>query len=808
MIAIPHRLAAMLIAVATLSGIVPAAGSDEFPQSVPLGLETIPAYFLPNHGQCDSSVRYLTVTRTYSLILGAKQIRLRLDDGPDRPPCDVGMTFPGAAFAGQPVGEAPLEGGTSYLLGNRPEFWYANLPHLGRVRFPDLYPGIDLVFHAREQRPEFDFIVAPLRDLRVIRMRFSGIDSTRIDSAGRLLLRHEGGRLILEAPHLFQWIDGERREVTGAFQMESDGTVGFSAGPYRRDLPLIIDPVLVYASYFGGGATDIIYDLALDRQGNIYVAGETVSRDLPLLHALQPQIGGGWGDGFIAKFDPSGTTLLYATYFGGSNSDHVGGIAVDDAGGIYVTGNTASTDFPVHNPLQPAFGGGYGTGDAYVARLTPAGDALVYATYLGGGSDEMGEDIAVDAAGSAHVVGGTWSSDFPVWNAYQPNSGGGLFGHDAFVTKLNASGTAMVYSTYLGGGGIDGDHAKGIALDPNGYACVTGYTGSSTFPVINALYPVYAGNSDAFVARLTPAGSPVFITFLGGSQRDEGRAVAADGGGIYLTGTTTSADFPTRFALRFKGADIFGNDAFITKLSLDGSSLVYSTYLSGDDSESGHAIAVDNAGNAVVAGYTYSRDFPIVAAVQSVYNGGIYPPYRSDAFVTLLRNDCSAWTYSTYLGGNQDDTAYGVAIDAAGTAVIAGQTRSNNDFPLENPFDGVHGGGLCDGFPCPDGFLARIRLQATGIDPPAAPEAFALLAPFPNPVNGTTTIAFTLPTPEEVDLRIYDSGGRMVAQLLETTLGAGRHDVRWPADGLTSGRYFCRLRAGGFMAVRPITIVK
>jgi hypothetical protein len=386
--------------------------------------------------------------------------------------------------------------------------------------------------------------------------------------------------------------------------------------------------------------------------------------------------------------------LLYSTYLGGSGVDAGGGIAVDGAGSAYVTGQTTSADVPTTvGAFDTTYNGG--GSDAFVTKLNAAGSApLLYSTYLGGSGDDVGRGIAVDGTGSAYVTGFTSSGNFPTTvGAFDATYNGVT---DAFVTKLNAGGSAPLYSTYLGGSAFDAGH--GIALDGANSAYVTGFTHSGDFPTTPGGFDTTLdGPSDAFVTKLNPAGSAplVYSTYLGGSSEDIGFAIAVDGtASAYVTGSTRSIDFPTTVGA-FDTSHNGNADAFVTKLTTAGSALLYSTYLGGSDFDSGRALAVDTFANAYVTGETQSTDFPTTpGAFDPTYNGGF-----NDAYVTKLNSAGSApLVYSTYLGGSDIDSGFGIAVDGAGSAYVTGFTGST-DFPTTpGAFDTTYNGGVADAY--------------------------------------------------------------------------------------------------------------
>jgi hypothetical protein len=471
---------------------------------------------------------------------------------------------------------------------------------------------------------------------------------------------------------VYQEVAGVKQEVAGRYVMKGKRQVGFRVAAYDPSRPLIIDPVLVYSTYLGGSGMEVGRDIAVDGAGTAYVTGETYFGDFPTTAGAVQTTYAGEFDAFVTKLDATGSGLVYSTYLGGSDSDFAVRIAVDGAGSAYVTGFTRSTDFPTTaGTAQTTHAGEF---DAFVSKLDSTGSGLVYSTYLGGSDTDVGFGVAVDGAGSAYVMGYTASTDFPtITGAAQITSAGGSF--DAFVSKLDSTGSGLVYSTYLGGS--DTDVGRGIAVDGAGSAYVAGYTASTNFPTTaEAAQTTHGGVFDAFVTKLDATGSAlVYSTFLGGNGSDGGLDMALDDvGSAYVTGETHFGDFPTTAgAVQTTRAGEF--DAFVTKLDATGSGLVYSTYLGGSDTDVGRGIAVDGVGSAYVAGYTRSTDFPTTAeAVQTTHGGGVY-----DAFVTKLDATGSGLVYSTYLGGSDYDAGEGIAV-GTGSAYLTGDTNSTN-FP-------------------------------------------------------------------------------------------------------------------------------
>jgi hypothetical protein len=596
------------------------------------------------------------------------------------------MKLVGSNPAPNVMGLDELPGKSNYFIGKDPKKWRTNVPIYAKVRYHDVYPGVDLVYYGNQHQLEYDLIVAPGVDPSVITLAFHDADELTIDDQGNLILRTAGGTVIQKKPLVYQEIDGSPRFLTGRYVLKGSHRVGFSIPAYDVSKPLIIDPVLSYSTYLGGNGTDTGVAITVDGVGNAYVTGTAFSTNFPTANPFQAAKAGS-SDAFVTKLDPVGSTLVYSTYLGGSGPDKGEGIVVDAAGDAYVTGSTNSGDFPTVNPFQAVNAGGGST--AFVTKLNAGGSGLIYSSYLGGSSFDQGHAIAVDTTGNAYVTGNTWSTDFPTVNPLQAAHGGNT---DAFVTKVNTTGSAPVYSTYLGG--ISSEEGHGIAVDTAGNAYVTGQTWSTDFPTVNPLQGAFGGITDVFVTKINPAGSaPVYSTYLGGNGQEIGRGIAVDAAGnVFVTGHTSSTNFPTVTPLQSLFAGFV--DAFVAKVDVTGSSLVYSTYLGGSGDDRGHAIALDSTGSVNITGTTFSINFPIANPFQATNAG------NGDAFVTQINAAGSALVDSTYLGGDGAEEGHGIAVDAAGSAYVTGRTDST-DFPTASPFQAVKGSGI-------DAFVAKI----------------------------------------------------------------------------------------------------
>ncbi len=609
-------------------------------------------------------------------------------------PTRIRMGLAGGNPAAKPLGEGMLRGKVNYFRGKDPAKWKTDIATYASVRYDEVYPGIDMVYHASLGALEYDFVVAPGADPGRINLAFKdGAGARRkpeIAADGSLLLRTGSGTLRHEKPLCYQERDSVRTAVSSRYTLAADGGVQFALGEFDRTLPLVIDPTLAYSSYLGTAGNDVGFGVALDPAGFVYVTGQT------------PRVGGNDTDIFVAKVDPSSAgpnSLVFTTIFGGTSGDSSAfcdmGIAVDANGSAYVSGFTDSADFPTLNAYDSTKGATFG--DAFVTKLN-SGGGLVYSTFLGGDGWDYGHDITVDDQGRAHVAGGTISDNFPLTGgAIQTVNQGGL--EDAFVTVLNANGQSLAFSTLLGGDGTD--DAYSIALGPGGLIYIGGKTsssGSKPWPTTANAYQGTKQDSngaqgDAFVAKIdrnrSGAAALLYSTYVGGSADDNCWGVAADSSGnAYITGVTTSTNFPTLAAIQPNKKGTW--DAFITKLSTSGAttSIIYSTYLGTFHGTRGFDIQVDGNGAAYVFGDTnWGNDsslFPSVNPLPGMTLG------QGDSFLVKLTPVGTSFTYATMIGGSGGDSANtlalgpgGLALDALGNAFIAGTTFSSN-FPVQN----------------------------------------------------------------------------------------------------------------------------
>jgi MBG domain (YGX type)/Beta-propeller repeat/Bacterial Ig-like domain (group 3) len=713
-------------------------------------------------------------------------------------PALLRMEMVGANPAARPAALEELPSKSNYFIGNDPKQWRTDVPTYAKVRYQDVYPGVDLVYYGNQGQLEYDFVVAPGADPKAIAVEIVGSGLVpaqghtqgvplRIDPAGDLVITTAGGDVRFHKPVVYQpalaagktsrpHLSERRDRVEGRFVLLAENRVGFAIGAYDPALPLVIDPVLSYSSFLGGSGSDRGFGVAVDTTGAAYVTGDTNSSNFPKLNPYNSTLSG--TDAFVAKFDTTlsgASSLIYSTYLGGSGTESGKGVAVDSAGAAYVTGNTFSANFPTLNGLQTVHKGTCGSStpfictneDAFLLKLAPAGNSIQYSTFMGDTGGDVGWAVAVDSAGNAYVTGHTFPSSssggFPITAGAFQTLPGSTSLDEAFFTKIDTTqsgASSLVYSTYLGGSLADEGH--GISVDSTGAAYVAGYTTSSNFPTKNPFQAVkgFGVNFDAFVAKFDPtqagAASLIYSTYLGGTGYDLAYAVAVDSlGAAYVTGATYSTDFPTLNAIdsTFNGP-LGYYDLFVTKFSPAGDTLVYSTYLGGTADDYGQGIAVDSSGAAYVTGYTTSTDFP---TVDPLY---LYSSSYEDVIVAAINPAGSALVYSTYLGGASNrDYGYAIAASPSGTVYVTGSAGSigPNIFPTTaNAFQTAVGGSG-------DAFLVKIA-SASGV---AATTAGITAPAITYGADGSVTVSVTSDGGTVTgDVSLSVDGGTAVTQTL------------------------------------------
>ncbi len=719
-------------------------------------LSHAPMTFEPNVGQTDPAAQFLSRNKNYTLFLTPSEAvftfrgvgnesRISRDAAQ---PNVIQMRFLNAnakaAIAGQDTSGAI----SNYFIGKDPRKWRTHVPSYRTIREHNLYDGIDLLYYGKNNELEHDLVVAPWKNPNVIAMAFPEADSVKLDENGDLIVRAGDGELRLRKPRIYQGDSGTPVAIEGGYTLQGAKRVGFRVGKYSRSEPLVIDPVLEFSTYLGGNQDDSASSVAVDGGGNIYIVGGTSSANFPLQSPMysspNPNVCGTSPNtypcsiGFITKFDPTGANLLYSTYFGGTGAVEAASSAVvDSSGNLYVAGGTDSSDFPTTTgAFSTTFVAGYCSDlgynclEAYVAKFNPTGTSLIYSTYLGGaGYSSVTEprSLAVDGLGQAYVTGETVSSSFPTTTgAYQTSCALNSLqtecaNEKSFVSVLNPAGSALVYSTYLGGSGAD--QASAIAVDASGSAVITGTTTSTDFPLAN---PMQSQASGAFFTKFTPDGSGlVYSSYFGTiNPPDESvetlpSSIALDAAGnVYIVGTMSSS--------------ASGYPAFLSKIDSSGESVVYSANLTGTSTTTFGPyteildVAVDSLGQAYVTGDTNVTGFPQVNSILPTFVGGTCTDsgqyFCAHGFVAQFNASGSALLFSSYLGGGNVDGGASLAVDASQSIYIVGQTDSS-DFPVASAYQENYGGGTCLGAPCFDAFLTKIQ------PPPISPSPTALAFP-------------------------------------------------------------------------------
>ncbi len=584
----------------------------------------------------------------------------------------------------------------NYFIGSDSSLWRTDVPVSAAVVFSDAYPAIDIKFYGNGENLEYDFVANPGSDPSKIAIKIEGATEVIVGQNGELVIATPLGMAVHKQPVAFQHVGAATKPVASTYVQLSDSRVGVAiTGQYDKTLPLVIDPQIVFSTYLGGSSYDEGWGVCVDKDGNIYSTGLTASTDFPTIPPTAPAAYP--VNVFVTKISPDGKELLYSTYIGGDGYDGATNLAVAQDGSIYLTGETKSPDFPLVNPVQSTFGG---YSDAFVVKLSPQGNALLYSTYLGGDFFELGRSVAVTTLGEAVVGGHTCSPDFPIANGQQTQYGGdGYYCGDAFVAKLSVDGGQLLFSTFLGGGGYD--EGWGLDVDDQNYVYVVGLTASNDFPVQS---PLFAASRlvDAFLTKLTPDGSSlVYSTYFGGDDYDGATSVAVDRlHRASVAGETKSSDFPKMNPTQAEPGGF--SDAFVIKFESDLSKLIFGTNIGGAGYELAWDVAVDDFGGVTIAGVTTSGNYPLQSPLKDSLTGSY------DAIVSRVAPAGGMLTFSSYYGGSSEDDSRSVAVHSSKSVILSGSTVSG-DFPVVNAVQNNYGGGLGP-FPRGDSWVASLEI--------------------------------------------------------------------------------------------------
>lgn len=730
--AMTWTLAVMAVAIASLSGAhsTPLRADAARRDAVLQAHANLPLAFVRNRGQTDARVQFYAQGPDFAFHFTRDAAVLSFTKATQG--VALAWRFRDSSPNTRLVAEERAPGDVNYFRGNDPSRWRTGIPRYSQLVYRNLWPGIDMRLRGDAGTLKYEFRVGPGFRVDDIQLEYDGASGLRLDEQGVLLIETARGSLRDTAPVAYQEISGVRVPVDSRYVLHAtENAYGFAVGEsYRPDHELIIDPGLEYSTFLGGSAHESAVAVAVDASGNAYVTGITQSPNFPTTTGAFDRTGAANNslEAFVTKLNSTGTALVYSTFLGGSNFEWGRAIALDAAGNAYIAGQTKSSDFPT---TSGAFDRTFNVGscprcgidqyDAFVTKLNASGSGLVYSTFLGGFDFDDGLALAVDGSGNAYVGGETGSSNFPVTAGAFDTTRNGAY--DTFVTKLNAAGSALVYSTLLGG--LEVEFPAAAAVNAAGETYVAGITRSADFPTTAGGFDrTHNGLFDVFVTKLNAAGSAlVYSTFIGGTDFDSTGGLAVDGSGnAYVAGGTASLDYPTTAGAFDRAAD--GSEAFVTKLDPAGSALVYSTFVGGSGGDGASGVIVDGAGSAWVSGSTDSADFPTTAgtAFDTTVNGSW------DAFLAQLDAAGSAVLHGTLLGGTESDGASDLAFDPGGNIIIVGQTMSA-DFPTTaGAFDRVWNGDPLIFWA--DAFVAKFAMGSpVPAPPPPAPAAPTLVSP-------------------------------------------------------------------------------
>ncbi|MCS7028293.1 MAG: SBBP repeat-containing protein [Bacteroidia bacterium] len=667
-------------------------------------------------------------------------------------------------------GKKQQEGYYNYFIGNDESKHATYVGLYKEALIKDVYQGIDIRYYFDNGKLRYDFIVQPYADVSQIKFKLHGQYNAYTKSHQELCFTTRFGEVSLTDLHTYQ----DNHIINSKFIKDGDFWQ-IAIGQYDKSKLMVIDP-LVYSTYIGGGSNEECYDIFVDNTGCAFVTGRTQSTDYDTTPgAFQTTHGTGTWDAFVTKINATGSSLLYSTYIGGNDFDAGHGIFVDSNGHIYITGQSSSNNYyTTSGAFQTAYGGGFS--NVIVTKFNATGSSIVYSTYIGGTNNEdIGRKIFVDNSGCAYITGNTSSLDYDTTpGALQTTYAGGWY--DGFITKLNASGSGLLYSTYIGGTGDD--YGRDIFVDNTGCAYVTGSTNSTDYDITSGAFQTTHGGGlwDAFVSKFSATGGLLYSTYIGGGAFDLAFGIFVDGSNnAYIIGRTQSTDYHTTSGA-FQSTNSGGNDVFVTKLNSSGNGLVYSTYIGGASNDFGRDIFVDNTGCAYITGQTQSTDYDVTSGAFQTTNAGNW-----DAFVTKLDVTGSSLLYSTYIGGSDSDEPYAIFVEGTNTAYIAGMTKSTNYDITSGTFQTTNAGGY-------DAFVTKINLTVTQIQESAI-SIQSYFSLYPNPAQSYIVIENHTSTIQEYE--IADVSGKV---LKVQTLPQGKNTVEL---NLPAGVYIIRDRKQG-----------
>jgi Beta-propeller repeat len=729
--------AALLISTASVAQQTTTTQSSRLGSSphgqVSAAFDKLPLTFEANQGQTGAQAKFVAHGKGYSAFLTAGGMILSLRPSkilqaqpmanaaptasPNQPlKTTLQFNLLGAAQNPMVIGEDQRPGRANYFFGKDPKRWLTNVPTYGRVRYKNVYPGIDLVYYGNRQRLEYDFAVSAGGDPNRIQFEIKGADQIQLDSNGDLILKISGDEVRFQSPIVYQESRGQRVDVNGQYAITDSTHVGFRVAQFDSSKPLVIDPVLVYSTYLGGSGDESPTGIAIDSAGSIYVGGYTDSIDFPLatLGTLSP----GDSHAFVAKLDATGSNLIYSDYLGGSSLDIAYALTLDGTNNVYISGTTASSDFPMVSPYQGTYPG---ASSAFLTKISPDGSSLLYSTYFGGNGYGVSVALAVDGSGNMIIAGYTTSTNLPVANAYQASVSanlGGVFGTYGFLTKFSPDGSSLAYSTYFGGSSnVEGvcqgspcwfgpvSYIAGMAMDSSGSAYVAGNTDTSDFPVTSGAYLTTDTIPDGqvgFVGKFDSSGSLQYSTYFydpSGSTIGIDAIAADESGSAYITGQGISdVSFPITSTSICDPA-VYGegcSTAFVTKFDPSGATLLYSTFLGPNNSAQPAALKIDSNKDVYVLASSYSPSFSLVNPLEPWTNPDDLLDW--EALVVEIDPTATSQLWSTFLGGSSGSYGAGLALDSTGNLFVLGRT-SATDFPItQTAFQNQYGGGQLDAF--------------------------------------------------------------------------------------------------------------